>query len=560
MQPQTSTAPAVSPPRSPQPVPRPEKPRERRIWLWLTLIVIFGSLAAGALYWRRSAATPAAAKTAAFRTAVVSTGSVERTLRLSGATGAERFVSLVSPQLRGSRSGFGRDNNSTGGGSSPTTSVQAKQGGNASAASSSGNASGTPNMSSGLRAATSRLSTPRTPGTSTTTGSSSASGSAASASSSLGSDGLGSTSGSLFSSTGGGGGGGDFNLVLQKVVKPGSTVKKGEVVAEFDRQYMLQRLEDYQASVVQAEASLTKLKADLQISKKAKEQDIATAKGALDKARLDMKTLPVLSDLDAERAKLALSEAEATYKRVSGDLKDLETSQRAQVRDAELELEQSKLELKRAEMNADRMILKTPIDGLTVMQTVPRGGELAQAQEGDQLWPGMMFMSIVDPRSMVINSSVNQVDVERIRIGQKAWVRFDAYPDLRLPARIYSVGGVPKQGGQRATFVKEIAVRLKLEQMDPRVIPDLSVSADVVLDSEQNAAVVPLASIFRDESTGRPFVWAQSGQAWTRRDVELGVTNNVAVAVRSGLKPGETVALDAPPKQAASEATGQIAK
>jgi len=273
-----------------------------------------------------------------------------------------------------------------------------------------------------------------------------------------------------------------------------------------------------------------------------------------------MKTLPVLSDLDAERAKLALSEAEATYKRVSGDLKDLETSQRAQVRDAELELEQSKLELKRAEMNADRMILKTPIDGLTVMQTVPRGGELAQAQEGDQLWPGMMFMSIVDPRSMVINSSVNQVDVERIRIGQKAWVRFDAYPDLRLPARIYSVGGVPKQGGQRATFVKEIAVRLKLEQMDPRVIPDLSVSADVVLDSEQNAAVVPLASIFRDESTGRPFVWAQSGQAWTRRDVELGVTNNVAVAVRSGLKPGETVALDAPPKQAASEATGQIAK
>ena len=139
-------------------------------------------------------------------------------------------------------------------------------------------------------------------------------------------------------------------------------------------------------------------------------------------------------------------------------------------------------------------------------------------------------------------------------------MRFDAYPDLRLPARIYSVGGVPKQGGQRASFVKEIAVRLKLEQMDPRVIPDLSVSADVVLDSEQNATVVPLASVFHDESTGRPFVWTQSGQAWTRRDIELGVANNVAVAVRSGLKPGETIALDAPPKQAASEATGQIAK
>jgi len=77
--------------------------------------------------------------------------------------------------------------------------------------------------------------------------------------------------------------------------------------------------------------------------------------------------------------------------------------------------------------------------------------------------------------------SMAQVCVERLRIGSRAKVHFDAYPDLELPARVYSVGGIARQGGQRATYVKEIPIKLKLEKTDPRVIPDLSVSADVLL-------------------------------------------------------------------------------
>src|SRR5947209_8363869 len=157
----------------------------------------------------------------------------------------------------------------------------------------------------------------------------------------------------------------------------------------------------------------------------------------------------------------------------------------------------------------------------------------------------MMCMTVVDTKSMVVNSSVNQVDVESLRIGQKATVRFDAYPGLVLPARVYSIGGVPKQGGQRATYVKEIAVRLKLEQTDPRVIPDLTVSADVQLESQENAAVVPLASVFREAQAGHPFVYVRAGDGWTKREIETGLANNVDVAVQAGLKPGEVVALAA---------------
>jgi multidrug efflux pump subunit AcrA (membrane-fusion protein) len=327
-------------------------------------------------------------------------------------------------------------------------------------------------------------------------------------------------------------------------------VKKGDTVAEFDRQYMLTRLDDYRASVEQVESSLRILRANLEVDKKAHDQSILSARADLDKARIDLKTLPVRSEIDAETLRLSEEEAAARYSQYLGEVKYKEISYAAQRRMAEVERDQSKIELARAEANADRMLARAPMDGITVMSQTFRGGEMGQIQQGDTVYAGMMFMRIVDPNSMVVNASVNQVDSERLRIGARARVRFDAYPDLELPAHVYSIAAVPRTGGFRANYVKEVSVALKLDRLDPRVIPDLTVSAEVILAREEQAAVAPLAAVFREGSAGEPFVFVKGPSAWERRTVEVGLANNVAAAVRSGLRPGETVAVEWPRQQA----------
>jgi HlyD family secretion protein len=336
-------------------------------------------------------------------------------------------------------------------------------------------------------------------------------------------------------------------LVLQDAAKPGSKVKKGQVVAEFDRQYMLQRLDDYRASVAQIEASIRKMEAELKVARESHAQTIANAKADLEKARLDVQTIPVLGRIDAERTRLAAEEAEARYKQLLAEVKFVEIGQQSQLKNARLEQQQAHLELRRAEANADRMLIKAPIDGLAVMQNTRRGTEFAQIQPGDQLYPGMMFMQIVDPSSMVINASINQVDVEALRLGQNASVRFDAYPDLEVPAHVAAIGAMTRPGGQRAAFVKDIPVILKIDRMDPRIIPDLSVSIDVLVESEEQATLAPLAAVFRDSHDATPYVYVKNDTGWERREIEVGIASNVQVAVRSGLKPGELVAEDPPP-------------
>ncbi|NJN20616.1 MAG: hypothetical protein HC812_04715 [Leptolyngbya sp. RL_3_1] len=105
-------------------------------------------------------------------------------------------------------------------------------------------------------------------------------------------------------------------MVLLAAPPPGSLVKKGDVVAEFDRQYMLTRLDDYKAGVAQTEAAFKKLEAELELGKKAHTQTIEVAKANHEKAKLDMRTLPVRSAMDAERFRLALEEAEAQLKQI----------------------------------------------------------------------------------------------------------------------------------------------------------------------------------------------------------------------------------------------------
>jgi len=338
----------------------------------------------------------------------------------------------------------------------------------------------------------------------------------------------------------------EFSLVLQNVIPPGTRVKKGDQVAEFDRQYMLTRLDDYRASVEQVEASIGILNASLEVDKKAHNQTILVAKADLDKARIDLKTLPVQGEIDAERLRLREEQTAARYKQYLSEVKYKEVSHAAQRRIAELERGQAKIELIRAEANADRMLARAPMDGVVVMQQTFRSGEFGQIQPGDMVFPGQLYMRIVDPNSMIVNASVNQADSERLRIGLKARVRFDAYPDLELPAHVYSIAAMPRAGGFRASFVKEVPVVLKLDKLDPRVIPDLTVSADVVLAREEQATVAPLESVFREGSDGAPFAFLKGPSGWERRELDLGLANNVAVAVRSGLRPGEVVAAERP--------------
>jgi multidrug efflux pump subunit AcrA (membrane-fusion protein) len=353
----------------------------------------------------------------------------------------------------------------------------------------------------------------------------------------------------------GGGGGGaqgfgaaqqtDFSLILTKLASAGTRVKAGDVIAQFDTVAQQQRLDDYKDSLITLDANIKNQMASLGMQKESHLQQVRAGKAAWDDAILNQQTNRVISSIQAQLYDVAVEQGSAQYQQLLYEDDLLDQQQRARIVGMELNRDQANLELGRTEQNLKKMTMTAPIAGFVVMASIVRNNEFGTVREGDQVRSGQPFMFVVDPSSMVLSASVNQVDAERLRLGMKASIRLDAYNDIEVPGTLEGIGAMAQTSTFRASYVGEIPVRINLDKMDPRIIPDLTASAEVYLQSEQNAVVVPRSALF--EENGNKYVFLRNPEgAFIRKPVETGVVGFTDVAIHSGVQKGDVVALQRP--------------
>lgn len=330
-------------------------------------------------------------------------------------------------------------------------------------------------------------------------------------------------------------------LVLIYLPSFGAMVKKGDVIARIDGQAMKDHLDDVEATVDQSAMDLRKLRSQQIATREALEQSVRVARATWDKAKQDMLTLAVRSAIQREQYKLAEEEAKANYEEVQGELALLAERQTAEWNIAELNQQYQIRHRDRHRVDLERCVIKAPIDGQVVMKTIIRNGETGQVKLGDELAPGQPFMRVVDPSSMELDASVNQADAEQVRLGQKATVRFDAYPNLVVEGKVESVGTLAVSSRRVNYYIRQVPVRIAIDGHDTRVIPDLTASADVVVAEQDGGLIVPREAV--QENGGKTVVYVKQGETVVPREVEIGLANNTQVSVTSGLQEGEQIAL-----------------
>jgi multidrug efflux pump subunit AcrA (membrane-fusion protein) len=336
----------------------------------------------------------------------------------------------------------------------------------------------------------------------------------------------------------------DFKLTLLRMASPGGYVEKGGLVAEFDRQFLKVRFDDLHADVRGRALSLRNLYTALDVRRKAYEQRIRAAEGAVERARLDLRTAPVRSAIQSERFRLNFEEAQAHLAELRHEAHYVHLSEAAAIRRYELLLEDARLDLDRAERNAERLLVTAPIAGVFIPQRIRRGGEYFEVEAGDDLTPGFNFGQLFDLNTLNIEASANQADLQLLREGQKVRLTAEAFGDLVLPGRITRIASAARGGGARAEHVRHLPIRIALGASDKRLVPNYSVAADVILESADASAVLPLEAIHSEPGQTSPYVWRRQAEVWIRQPVTLGLRNHTHAAVHSGVVAGDIVSLD----------------
>ena len=333
-------------------------------------------------------------------------------------------------------------------------------------------------------------------------------------------------------------------LVLIHVANSGTAVKKGEVVARIDAQAMIDHVDDLSATIDQADADIRRRKAEQAMTWENLQQDIRVAKANLEKAKLDVSASEVRTPVDAEILKLAAEEAEATYKEKLTDLPIQKSSFGSELRILEITKDRHVRHRDRHKYDVERFTIQAPMDGLVVLQSIWRGTEMGQIQTGDQIAPGQPFMKIVDTRGMQMEGVVSQVESDEMRLGEPATITFDAFPELKLKAKVSSLGAIATGGWWSNYYLRTVRVYLSILDRDNRVIPDLSAAASVAVNQTGNALLIPREAVETKE--GKAFVRIKAGDRYEARAVKLGMSDNIHVAVLEGLRAGDEVALDPP--------------
>jgi HlyD family secretion protein len=336
------------------------------------------------------------------------------------------------------------------------------------------------------------------------------------------------------------------SLVLTSLTPGGTVVKTGDVVAELDSEDMLTTIDDLKANIDQSVLNLDRQKAQLALDWQNLEQTLRSSKADLDRATLDYKKAEVLTPIEQEILRLAMEEADAQYKQQQASLEFKKISQDAQLRMAEMALERQQLRYQQSLNDLKGFTFRAPMDGLAVLQSVERsGGTTAQYAVGDSVNPGRAFMKIVDTSSMQVEARASQAEATSLRVGQRARITLDAFPGLELTGTVYSVGAMARASMFESFYVRSIPVNVLVKGQDPRLIPDLSAAAEILLGREENKTLVPLEAI-RAEGD-RFFVYVRKGSQFEKRYVGVGLRSSTEAAVLSGLNAGERVALSAPP-------------
>ena len=267
-------------------------------------------------------------------------------------------------------------------------------------------------------------------------------------------------------------------LTITRLTPSGTRVKRGDLLVEFDRQAQLRDFVDKQAQSDDQNEKVIEEQAKEAAARAKDETGINQAEDDLAKAKLEMQKVELLSRIDAEKAQEDLDEAEATLAQLKQTFDLKRKAAQASIHILEIQRDRTRETMLHAQANSALMEIHAPIDGIVVLVTIWKQGNMGEVQEGDQVRPGVPFMQVVDPAVMEVRVPVNQEDLLALKIGEKALVHLDAYSDLVLPGQLESLDpmGTP---GDFSSRLRKFSATFSIAGHDPRLMPDLSAAVDV---------------------------------------------------------------------------------
>jgi RND family efflux transporter MFP subunit len=293
--------------------------------------------------------------------------------------------------------------------------------------------------------------------------------------------------------------------VVRLYANIGDGVKKGQVIAELEKEDLTAKVERNRADLAVAEARIADAEARLK-----------------------------LAETQYERQEKLIVDSFTSQEAVDNAAKELAVNQ-AGLNLARRQVESAQASLREAGANLGYATLTAPISGVIAS---------VSTQEGETVAAGLnspVFVTIVDLKRLQVDAFVDEVDIGKIHEGLKAIFTVDSYPAREFEGKVVAV--YPKAVIQENVVNYDVVIDI-ISPYDDLLKPDMTASVTIMLEARSNVLAVPTEAVKRER--GKTLLYLLMDNRAVPRKVKTGWKDGSWIEIASGVEEGDTILLSVP--------------
>jgi len=340
-----------------------------------------------------------------------------------------------------------------------------------------------------------------------------------------------------------------YEIKITDLIEEGTVVDSGQYIATLDHKVIEEVLTAARLELETAAALIEDAKLDSNLSLSNYRDIIVNSRSDVEEQKIILAESVYESPSVIKKAEMDVAKAARKLDQdITGlDMRQKQLNSQMERRNIDFRLKQKRVDdlLKLY----DALIIKAPKPGMVIYAKDRFGIKI---QIGSVLTPwSPIIATLPDMTKMISETFINEIDIAKVKVGQKATLSIDAFPDKELKGEVISVANIGQPMPKSDSKVFQVNIRVYGSDHDLK--PAMTTGNVIQTGSYNNKLYVPTEAIFETDST--KFVYLKKKEI-VRQIVDLGDENENYIIVNKGIKEGDLLLLNEPEKLDEIETTG----
>ncbi len=328
---------------------------------------------------------------------------------------------------------------------------------------------------------------------------------------------------------------GIYQIKIADMVPEGTLVKEGAFVVSLDNSDVLTKIKDQQLNIDKKNAEIKQASLDTMMELRTLHDEIVNIGFDLEQKVLEKEQSRYEAPAEIKRVQLEYEKAERTLRQKKDNYKTKQIQTQTKMEILGSDLKQLTNYMEGLTSILSELTINAPKSGMLVYDKNWNGQKKSVGTQ-IELW-NPTLATLPDLTQMEVLTYVNEVDIQKVKVGQAVDIGLDAATDKKLKGVVKSVANIGEEKPNSDAKVFEVLIDVLTE--DPILKPAMTVSCKIATEKYKDALQVPLEALYNDANGS--FIFKRADGSLVKQYVKVYTVNESNALITNGLKEGDRI-------------------